>query len=97
MARKSVSFQRAQRVAENAAPSDSEIDFSDAPERTAKELRVAVAARDVGGPLPGDRLVRQLISIRLDTALLRRLRAKAAKRGIGYQTLISEILTRHWR
>ena len=97
MARKSVSFQHAQRVAANDVPSDSQIDFSDAPERTAKELREAVTSRAAGVPLPGDRLVRQLISIRLDTALLRRLRAKAAKRGIGYQTLISEILTRHWR
>jgi uncharacterized protein (DUF4415 family) len=97
MARKSVSFQHAQRVAVNAASSDSQIDFSDAPERTVKELRDAVAARAAGRPLPGDRLVRQMIAIRLDTALLRRLRAKAAKRRIGYQTLIHEILTRHVR
>lgn len=33
-----------------------------------------------------------LISIRLDDSLIAKLKALAAKEGIGYQTLISEVL-----
>jgi uncharacterized protein (DUF4415 family) len=69
---------------------DSEIDFSDIPESTDGELR---RARRVGRPKTG-RPPRQLIAIRIDPRLLKRLRQLAAKQDKPYQTFIHELLER---
>lgn len=79
------------RAVKNARPiPDSQIDFSDIPESTDKELR---RARTVGRPKTG-RPPRQLIAIRIDPLLLKRLRALAAKQKKPYQTFIHELLER---
>jgi uncharacterized protein (DUF4415 family) len=67
---------------------DSQIDFSDIPESTDEELR---RARRIGRPKTG-RPPRQLIAIRIDPFLLKRLRALAAKQKKPYQTFIHELL-----
>jgi predicted DNA binding CopG/RHH family protein len=69
---------------------DSEIDFSDIPESTDEELR---RARRVGRPKTG-KAPRQLIAIRIDPYLLKRLRQLAAKQDKPYQTFIHELLER---
>jgi uncharacterized protein (DUF4415 family) len=69
---------------------DSEIDFSGIPESTDEELR---RARRVGRPKTG-RPPRQLIAIRIDPRLLKRLRQLAAKQDKPYQTFIHELLER---
>lgn len=40
---------------------------------------------------------RQLIAIRLDVGVLERFRKAARRRGVGYQTLINEVLAKHVR
>jgi uncharacterized protein (DUF4415 family) len=92
MAKKqSGSLARGGRAAKNARPiPDSKIDFSDIPESTDEELR---RARRVGRPKTG-RPPRQLIAIRIDPFLLKRLRMLAAKQDKPYQTLIHELLER---
>ena len=52
--------------------------------------------RRVGRPPIGD-APRQLIAIRLDPAVLEEFRKAARRRGVGYQTLINEVLARHVR
>jgi predicted DNA binding CopG/RHH family protein len=69
---------------------DSQIDFSDIPESTDEELR---RARRVGRPKTG-RPTRQLIAIRIDPSLLKRLRELAARQDKPYQTFIHELLER---
>ena len=82
---------RGGRVVKNARPTpDSEIDFSDIPESTDEELH---RARRVGRPKTG-RPPRQLIAIRIDPLLLKRLRTLAAKQRKPYQSLIHELLER---
>ena len=89
--KRSGSSARGRRVVRSARPiSDSKIDFSDIPESTDEELR---RARRVGRPKSG-RPPRQLIAIRIDPLLLRRLREIAAKQDKPYQTLIHELLER---
>ncbi len=66
---------------------DSQIDFSDIPESTDKELQ---RARRVGRPRTGR--AKQLIAIRIDPRLLTQLRRLAAKQSKPYQTLIHELL-----
>ena len=90
MAKKqSGSSARGRRAGKNAKPTpDSQIDFSDIPESTDEELR---RARRVGRPKSG-RPVRQLIAIRIDPLLLKRLRRLAAKQGKPYQSFIHELL-----
>jgi uncharacterized protein (DUF4415 family) len=66
---------------------DNQIDFSDIPESTDKELK---RARRVGRPRTGH--AKQLIAIRIDPALLAQLRRLAAKQDKPYQTLIHELL-----
>jgi len=92
MAKKqSESLVRDKRVVRSArAIPDSQIDFSDIPESTDEELR---KARRVGRPKTG-RPQRQLIAIRIDPVLLKRLRGLAAKQDKPYQTFIHEILER---
>ena len=67
---------------------DDEIDFSDIPEVTPAQL---IKARRVGRPLMGS-APRRDIHIRLDSNVLEKLKAKAKKRGVKYQSLINEIL-----
>ena len=87
--RRSGSSAQGTRAGKNAKPiPDSQIDFSDIPQSTDEELQ---RARRVGRPRTG-RPTRQLIAIRIDPLLLKRLRALAAKQKKPYQTLIHEIL-----
>src|ERR687891_2892732 len=87
--RQSGSSVRGMQAAKNARRiPDSQIDFSDIPESTDDELR---KARRVGRPKTG-RPTRQLIAIRIDPFLLKRLRALAAKQKKPYQTFIHELL-----
>ena len=87
--RRSGSSVQGMRAAKNVKPiPDSQIDFSDIPESTDEELR---KARRVGRPKTG-RPTRQLIAIRIDPFLLKRLRALAAKQKKPYQTFIHELL-----
>lgn len=69
------------------------IDFSDIPELTAEQLE---RARRVGRP-PLGRSARELIAIRIDPDVLRALRVEATHTGVGYQTLIHQLLARHVR
>jgi uncharacterized protein (DUF4415 family) len=69
-------------------PKDEEIDFSDIPELTPTQLK---KARRVGRPLIGS-APRKDIHIRLDPDVLDKLKAKAKKKGVKYQSLINEIL-----
>ena len=69
------------------------IDFSDIPEASATQLG---AMRRVGRPPLGE-TARQLIAIRLDAQVLARFRTEARRRGVGYQTLINEVLAEHVR
>jgi uncharacterized protein (DUF4415 family) len=52
--------------------------------------------RRVGRPPIGDE-PRQLVAIRLDAGVLERFRQEARRRGVGYQTLINEVLAKHVR
>lgn len=67
---------------------DSEIDFSDMPELTDEQLsKFKRRGRPVIGESP-----RKAISIRIEKAVLEKLKSKAKKSGIAYQSLINEIL-----
>ena len=67
--------------------------FSDIPEASAAQLR---AMRPVGRPPLGSH-ARRLIAIRLDPEVLKRFRAEARRRNVGYQTLIHEVLAEYIR
>lgn len=67
---------------------ESQIDFSDMPELSSEQL---AKFKRVGRPLLGNR-VRVAISLRLDEEVLEKLRKRARKEGVGYQSLINEIL-----
>lgn len=69
---------------------DNQIDFSDIPEVSEAQLSRAVK---VGRPPYGE-TAKQLIAIRIDQILLRRIRALAAEKGLPYQTFIHRILER---
>ena len=69
---------------------DSEIDYSDIPELTADHLK---KFKRVGRPLVGES-PRQAISVRIETDVLSKLKKQALKKGIGYQSLINQILKR---
>jgi predicted DNA binding CopG/RHH family protein len=66
---------------------DRQIDFSDIPESTDREL---ARARRVGRPATGR--AKQLIAIRLDPRLLGELRKLASRQRKPYQTLVHELL-----
>jgi len=72
-------------------PIDSEgIDYSDIPPLSEKRLKIGVALRE-------ERLRRQaktMIAIRIDPALLTKLRAMAVRRRLPYQTFIHKILAK---
>jgi uncharacterized protein (DUF4415 family) len=67
---------------------DSEIDYSDLPALSDKDLK---KFRRVGRPLLS-LSPRQAISIRLEVDVLQKLKKRAKKQKIGYQSLINEIL-----
>jgi uncharacterized protein (DUF4415 family) len=52
--------------------------------------------RRVGRPPIGAR-ARHLIAIRLDPDVLRKLRREAARRNVGYQTLVNRVLADYVR
>jgi uncharacterized protein (DUF4415 family) len=67
---------------------DSEIGFSDIPELTDQQLsQFKRRGRPVIGESP-----RRAISIRIDENVLERLKSKAKKTGVAYQSLINDIL-----
>lgn len=66
---------------------DSEIDFSDIPELTDKQL---TKARRVGRPKIND--AKQLIAFRIHPKLLKKLRKLAGKKKKPYQTLLHDLL-----
>ncbi len=93
MSKQSASSARGVRVGGSARRTARSIDFSDIPEVSATQLG---AMRRVGRPPLGE-TARQLIAIRLDAKVLARFRKEARRRGVGYQTLINEVLAEHVR
>ena len=69
------------------------IDFSDIPELSDGQL---ARMRRVGRPTIG-RSPRAPISLRVDPDVLARLKTRAAKQGVPYQSLINDILARATR
>ena len=69
------------------------IDFSDVPEVSPAQLR---AMRRVGRPALGA-AARRLIAIRIDPQVLDAVRREAKRRGLGYQSLINDLLAEHVR
>ena len=69
------------------------IDFSDIPEASPAQLR---AMRRVGRP-PLWATARRLIAIRIDPQVLAAVRREARQRGLGYQSLINNLLAAHVR
>ena len=67
------------------------IDFSDIPEASPAQLR---AMRRVGRP-PLGIAARRLIAIRIDPQVLGAVRREAKRRGLGYQSLINELLAKY--
>ena len=67
---------------------DSQIDYSEIPELSDKQLK---SMKRVGRPPLGE-ATKQLIALRLEPQMIERLRSLADKEGIGYQTLINEVL-----
>jgi uncharacterized protein (DUF4415 family) len=51
--------------------------------------------RRVGRPRLSAAGAREMIAIRIDPKVIAGFRKAAAQRGIGYQTLINEVLARH--
>lgn len=87
--KKSASSARGKRVAKKDKPMpDAEIDFSDIPESTDRELK---SARRVGRPKSG-KPVRQLIAIRVDPKVLEKIRKIAKEKDIPYQSFIHQLL-----
>lgn len=68
---------------------DSQLDFSDIPESTDRELR---RAKRVGRPATGN--AKQLIAFRIQPRLLANLRKIASRRSKPYQTFMHELLER---
>ena len=91
MPKRSVSSARAGRTAANVRRTARKIDYSDIPALSSGQLK---AMHRVGRPPLGDE-ARRLIAIRVDAMVLARFRREARRRGIGYQTLINEVLARH--
>jgi uncharacterized protein (DUF4415 family) len=92
MSRASVSSAPARRAEKNGRRMRQRgIDFSDIPETSAKQLR---AMRRVGRP-PLGRAARRLIAIRIDPQVLGAVQREAKRRGVGYQSLINELLAKY--
>jgi uncharacterized protein (DUF4415 family) len=67
------------------------IDFSDIPEASPAQLGLR---RRVGRP-PLGAAARRLIAIRIDPQVLDAVRREARRRGLGYQSLINDLLAKH--
>jgi len=67
------------------------IDFSDIPEVSSAQLG---AMRRMGRP-PLGAAARRLIAIRIDPQVLGAVRREAKRRGLGYQSLINDLLAKH--
>ena len=67
------------------------IDFSDIPEVSSGQLG---AMRRMGRP-PLGATARRLIAIRIDPQVLGAVRREAKRRGLGYQSLINDLLAKH--
>jgi uncharacterized protein (DUF4415 family) len=93
MSKRSVLSARGARADASAQRTRRKIDFSDIPDSSAEQLQTL---RRVGRPPLGER-ARQLIAIRVDTAVLDTFRKEARKRRVGYQTLINDVLAHHVR
>ena len=91
MPKKSVSSARGGRAGANVGRTTRKIDFSDIPDSSPEQLK---AMRRVGRPPIGNE-ARRLIAIRVDANVLSEFRREARRRGIGYQTLINEVLAGH--
>ena len=91
MRKRFVSSARAARAGANARRTTRKIDFSDISDSSPEQLK---AMRRVGRPPLGDE-ARRLIAIRLDATVLARFRREARRRGVGYQTLINDVLANH--
>src|SRR5215831_8567469 len=92
MARASASSARAGRAKKSARRMRRRgIDFSDTPEITPTQLK---GMRRVGRPPLGAE-ARRLIAIRVDPQVLAAVRREAKRRGLGYQSLINELLAKH--
>jgi len=93
MAKASGSLARAARAGKSGRPMRRRprIDFSDIPEASPAELR---AMRRVGRPPLGAE-ARRLIAIRIDPQVLDAVRREAKRRGLGYQSLINNLLAKH--
>jgi len=91
MAKRSVSSARAGRAVASGLRTTRTIDFSDISESSREQLNVM---RRVGRPPMGDE-PRRLIAIRVDPVVLDQFRKEARRRGVGYQTLINEVLAEH--
>jgi uncharacterized protein (DUF4415 family) len=93
MAKASASSVRAVRAGRSGRPlrRRHRIDFSDIPEASPAQLR---AMRRVGRPPLGAK-ARRLIAIRIDPQVLGAVRREAKRRGLGYQSLINNLLARH--
>ena len=93
MARRSASSARAGRAGKSGRLMRQRraIDFSDIPEAPSKQLE---AMRRVGRPPLGAE-ARRLIAIRIDPQVLDAVRREAKKRGLGYQSLINDLLAKH--
>ena len=72
----------------NLKTKDADIDFSDIPELTDEQLS---KFKRRGRPVIGDG-PRKAISIRIDENVLDKLKSKAKRTGVAYQSLINEIL-----
>ena len=93
MAKASGSLARAARAGKSGRPMRRRprINFSDIPEASPAELR---AMRRVGRPPLGAE-ARRLIAIRIDPQVLDAVRREAKRRGLGYQSLINNLLAKH--
>ena len=67
------------------------IDYSEIPEASDEQLRTM---RRVGRP-PAGTAAKHLIAIRIDPDVLNRMRRHAREAGVGYQTLINDVLARY--
>jgi uncharacterized protein (DUF4415 family) len=93
MPKRSGSSARGGRAGANVRRTRRQIDFSDIPDSSPEQLS---AMRRVGRP-PLGKEPRQLIAIRVDPRVLESFRKEARRRGVGYQTLINEVLAEHTR
>lgn len=88
---RSASSRRGKRAKKKGASTARKINFSAIPELSIAQLK---SMRRVGRPPLGE-AARQLIAIRIDPGVLRKLQERAKGIGIGYQTLINNVLGKY--